>query len=233
MAAAGRVLVYGGSGALGAACVKHFRAKNWAVTAIDARANDEASQNIVVAPSATWTSQYSEIVAQLSKTSPSFDAIVCVAGGWAGGNAASDLVAAAELMSAQSIATSTISAQLAGKFLASKGLLVLTGSAAALSPTPGMMGYGLAKAAVHHLVRSLGAPEAGLPQDAAAVGILPITLDTPSNRQYMGGDTSSWTPLDYVAGLLHEWAASPGSRPASGSLVVLKTAQGQTTLVPS
>ena len=37
----------------------------------------------------------------------------------------------------------------------------------------GMLGYGLAKAAVHQLVESLADPKSGLPSNSAVVGILP------------------------------------------------------------
>lgn len=55
------------------------------------------------------------------------------------------------------------------------GLFQLTGAAAAAAAegTPGMLGYGLAKAAVHQLVRSLAADGSGMPADATVVGILP------------------------------------------------------------
>ena len=43
----------------------------------------------------------------------------------------------------------------------------------------------MAKAAVHQLVKSLGKSGSGLPKDACALGILPITLDTPMNRKFM------------------------------------------------
>ena len=36
-----------------------------------------------------------------------------------------------------------------------------------------MIGYGLAKSAVHHLVQDLAQPNGGLPQDAKVAGILP------------------------------------------------------------
>lgn len=39
--------------------------------------------------------------------------------------------------------------------------------------TTGMIGYGMAKAAVHQLCRSLGGDKSGLPAGAAAVAILP------------------------------------------------------------
>ena len=69
-------------------------------------------------------------------------------------------------------------------------LLVLPGAKPAVAGTPGMMGYGMAKAAVHQLVKSLASPGSGLPDLACVLGLLPVTLDTPMNRKFMpGADT--------------------------------------------
>lgn len=58
------------------------------------------------------------------------DAILCVAGGWVGGNAANkDFIKNTELMCQQSLWSSTISARLASLYLKSSGLLQLTGAA--------------------------------------------------------------------------------------------------------
>lgn len=63
-----------------------------------------------------------------------------------------------------------------------------------------MIGYGMAKAAVHHLTKSLAQKESGLPNDALVLAILPITLDTPMNRKWMPkADFGTWTPLEFVA----------------------------------
>ena len=63
-----------------------------------------------------------------------------------------------------------------------------------------MIGYGMAKAAVHQLCKSLADPQGGLPKDSSVLSILPITLDTPMNRKWMPkADTSTWTPLEFVA----------------------------------
>ena len=51
--------------------------------------------------------------------------------------------------------------------------------------TAGMMGYGMAKAAVHQLVASLASEGSGLPVDCCVLGLLPVTLDTPMNRKFM------------------------------------------------
>lgn len=100
----------------------------------------------------------------------------------------------------QSVWSSLISSSLAAAHLKDGGLLTLTGAKAALEPTPGMIGYGMAKAAVHHLTKSLGKSNGGLAKNAAALAILPITLDTPMNRKWMPkADFSTWTPLEFVA----------------------------------
>lgn len=63
-----------------------------------------------------------------------------------------------------------------------------------------MIGYGLAKAAVHQLTQSLAGEGGGLPANSLVIAILPQTLDTPMNRKWMpNADTSTWTPLDFVA----------------------------------
>ncbi|KAG5459329.1 MAG: hypothetical protein BJ554DRAFT_279 [Olpidium bornovanus] len=89
-----------------------------------------------------------------------------------------------------------------------------------------MIGYGMVKAAVFHLVSSLSSEGSGLPKGSKVVAILPIwrrkemlvesvwsrfllvklwsfsvTIDTPMNRKAMpDADRSTWTPLDVIAG---------------------------------
>lgn len=95
--------------------------------------------------------------------------------------------------------TSVIAANVAETYLGEKGLVVLTGAVPALGGTPGMIGYGMAKAAVHQLVKSLSMSGSGLPADSTVLAILPMTLDTPANRKHLAGvDTSTWTPLATV-----------------------------------
>merc|ERR1712130_666776 len=106
------------------------------------------------------------------------------------------------------------------------GLLVLTGAAAATGPTPGMIAYGVTKAATHHLISSLA--ESGLPQGSAVVGILPICLDTQANREGMPtANFDDWTPLETVADLLLKWAKNE-DRPATGALVKMTTKNKET-----
>ncbi|KAM9450223.1 dihydropteridine reductase [Clarias gariepinus] len=230
-----KVIIYGGKGALGSKCVEYFRSKDWWVACIDLHANEEANSSITVQMTDSFHEQAHKVTADVGELlgDKKVDAILCVAGGWAGGSAkAKTLYKNSDLMWKQSVWTSTISSHLATKHLKEGGLLTLTGAKAALGPTPGMIGYGMAKAAVHQLCQSLGGDKSGLPAGAAAVAILPVTLDTPMNRQFMpDADITSWTPLEYVAELLHKWAMGE-ERPPSGTLVQLVTTNGKTETTP-
>ncbi|MEE6462423.1 hypothetical protein FKM82_001587 [Ascaphus truei] len=198
-----RVLVYGGRGALGTKCVEYFKSKSWWVASIDITENEAASANIVVKMSDSFTEQSDQITTGIEQLlgGQKVDAILCVAGGWAGGSAkAKSFYKSCDQMWKQSVWTSAISSHLATKHLKEGGLLTLSGAKAALSATPGMMAYGMAKATVHQLCQSLGGEKSGLPTNSAAVAILPVTLDTPANRASMpDADFSSWTPLEFIA----------------------------------
>ncbi|XP_058506614.1 quinoid dihydropteridine reductase a [Solea solea] len=232
--AANRVIVYGGRGALGSKCVEHFKSKGWWVACIDMAANDEANENVIVKMSESFTEQAGQVTTDVAQLlgEHKVDAILCVAGGWAGGKCSSkDLYKNTDLMWKQSVWTSTISSHLAALHLKPGGLLTLAGAKAALSGTAGMVGYGMAKAAVHQLCQSLAEEKSGLPAGAAAVAILPVTLDTPMNRKFMpDADFGSWTPLEYVADTFFSWATGV-QRPASGSLMQLMTSGGETQAV--
>ena len=54
--------------------------------------------------------------------------------------------------------------------------MVLPGAQPALGGTSGMMGYGMAKAAIHQLTKSLASADSGLPKDTKTYALLPITL---------------------------------------------------------
>merc|ERR1712227_571102 len=133
----------------------------------------------------------------------------------------------------QSVWSSAIAARLASQNLKTGGVLQLTGARPCAAGTPGMIGYGMAKAAVHQLTPSLADPKAaGLPEGCVTLAILPVTLDTPMNRKFMpDADKSTWTSMEFLASLFHDWIKGSG-RPASGSLVEIITKHGETTFKP-
>lgn len=235
MAATNRAIVYGGKGGLGTVIVDHFKSKGWWICSVDIRGNEKADTNVLVNPDDDWTKQEATVCEAVSNllSENKVDAVINMAGGWAGGSANSpDFIKNADLMWKQSVWSSTISAALASKHLKAGGCLVLPGAQPALKGTAGMMGYGMAKAAVHQLAKSLSDPKSGLPENASTLCLLPITLDTPMNRKWMPkADTSTWTSLEFVSELLFTWSTVPSDRPASGSLVQLVTKEGKTSLV--
>ncbi|KAH3785990.1 dihydropteridine reductase-like [Dreissena polymorpha] len=234
MALNGRVLVYGGKGALGSVIVSSFKAKNYWVGSIDLAPNEQADGNVVVKSGDSWTEQEEDITKGVETLlgDHKLDAVLCVAGGWAGGNAASkEFIKNADAMWKQSVWTSAIAASLAAKHLREGGLVTLPGAQPAIAGTPGMIGYGMAKAAVHQLVKSLAAGNSGLPANSTALAMLPVTLDTPMNRKWMpNADHSTWTPLEFVSETFHKWINNEGL-PDSGSLVQFITKDSKTELV--
>ncbi|PIO64162.1 hypothetical protein TELCIR_14221 [Teladorsagia circumcincta] len=149
--AAGKVIVYGGRGALGSTILEHFKksgfvglikfcTKKWTLS-IDLVANETANINVLVDGKEDWVSQETSIMSGVSAALDSpVDAIFCVAGGWAGGNAeAEDFIKNADLMWRQ------------------------------------------------------------------------------------------WTPMLYIAEMLLEWTVAPDKRPESGSLLKVRTVEGETS----
>lgn len=195
--------------------------------------NEQADFSIVVSRDSNWVDQEKEVVTKIGSqlNGQKLDAVICVAGGWAGGNATKDLANSSDLMWKQSVWTSSISAAVGAQFLKTGGFLALTGANAALEGSPGMIGYGMAKAAVHHLTKSLAAKDSGLPEDSLVIAILPVTLDTPMNRKWMAkADFTTWTPLEFIAEIFLKWTNGV-ERPQNGSLIQLVTKDSKTNLI--
>eukprot|EP01111_Echinosteliopsis_oligospora_P014253 TRINITY_DN5331_c0_g1_i1.p1 TRINITY_DN5331_c0_g1~~TRINITY_DN5331_c0_g1_i1.p1 ORF type:complete len:262 (-),score=91.89 TRINITY_DN5331_c0_g1_i1:262-969(-) len=224
-----RILVYGGCGALGSAVVTSFKSNGWETVSVDFSASPHATHSVVIAGSGK--DDISRVIEELQKKSiTAIDTLVCVAGGWNGGSIEKDdIFATTEKMWQFNVQSAVAASHVASKTLTEGGMLVLTGAYAAINSTPGMIAYGITKSATHHLIKSLAAPNSGLPAKATVVGILPVTLDTPTNRAAMPkAKFDEWTPLDVVSSRLFEWASSPDSRPSSGSLIALKTSNNHT-----
>lgn len=230
-----RLLVYGGRGALGTTITKHFKAKNWWVSSVDILKNKEADLNIQVQAEDSLDEQQKIVKAVISSVlgDKKLDAIICVAGGHVNEKLLNDFVVASEMRWKDCVCSSLICADIAINFLKEGGLLSLTGAKSALEPHPTRIGYGMAKEAVHHLVKSLASVQVGLPKNSTVVGVLPAILDTPQNRKlFPKGDYSTWTPLMHMASMFENWSINQSQRPRSGSLVEIVTLQNHTKITP-
>ena len=79
-----RLLVVGGSGALGKSVVSAFKKINWNVTNIDVVNNQDADSNLLVDPLINIGQENSSKIIPLLKDKK-FNSIICTAGGWTGG----------------------------------------------------------------------------------------------------------------------------------------------------
>lgn len=233
---ANKIVVVGGAGALGRQLVKTLLADNCQVLSVDLRVNDATPHNVLITKPLTDHANL-EAASQQARQHGPFSAVFVVAGGWQGGSASSSSFLASSLsMWEMNVLGALLGASIACSLIP-HGFLMMTSAKASLIATPGMAGYGMAKAATNQLVKSLAAEGNGLPKGVSTIAILPEILDTPANRDAMGkgADLSSWTPLDVLAEKLKNWALNPADRPPSGSLVAITTRSSQTCfqVVPS
>lgn len=232
----GKLLVYGGKGALGSAVVKHFQLRNWWIRTVDFyKGNQEEEIDIIIDEDHSLEEQRELVRHRLMKElgKEKLDAVVCVAGGWSGENEIKHLIKTTDDRWRDCVWGPLISADVAKKYLRRGGLLTLTGARSALRARHGMVSYGMAKGAVHHLVKSLGRADSGMPIDSVTIGILPAVLDTSKNRLLMPrADRSQWTPLSYMTDLFDTWVTKEDTRPLNGSLMEIITVNNQTKVNP-
>ena len=117
------------------------------MTNIDIKNNIEADVNVLVEGD-TWQSQEQCVTSGVASAvgEDKLDAVICVAGGWAGGSPASkEFIKNSGAMWRSSVWPASISASLATSHLKEGGMVILPGAAPAVSGTPGMAGYGMAK----------------------------------------------------------------------------------------
>ncbi|KAJ3111446.1 hypothetical protein HK100_002677 [Physocladia obscura] len=247
------VLVYGGAGSVGTRVVQRFLLAGWHVTSADVRANGAASASVTVGSS--LEESHAAVLRSLASHQPrgSLDAIVNVAGGWAGGNlqdhgecSASLVARRPSLMNSRpprNVAGNAGPERASGRGGGARGGYAAGGrrragarggacADAALAATPAMVAYGLAKAAVHQLVKSIAAEHSGFPAKATVVGLLPNTLDTLPNRAAMPtADYKDWTPLDSFADRILA-LADKKFIVQSGALIRVVSKSGKTEYLP-
>ncbi|XP_014272165.1 dihydropteridine reductase [Halyomorpha halys] len=235
-----KVVIYGACGALGTAVVKYFQKKLWWIGSIDTQSFIcdslvDVDKSFIVNVLDTWFQQEANINPEMAKIlgDDKLDAIICVAGSLCNGNlACSDFIETALTAWRQCVWSSCIAASLSNKFLKEGGLLTLTGANMALKGTPDMIGYGMAKGAVHQLTKSLAGQNSGLPPKAQVISILPVIVDTPVHRElYPNDDWSSWTPPEHISSIIYKWITVPQERPPNGSLASLFTKNFKTKYV--
>jgi dihydropteridine reductase len=206
-----KVLILGGSGALGKSVVNTFKLTkpNWNVINLDFIENKNADSNYKL-NSTNFTSK--EEISKIGKSEflqNKLDCIINVAGGWRGGSIESeDILESTQQMMSMNLYSTLLSAHLAKKFLKENSLLIFTGANSVKEGMHSwMMGYQLSKNSVHHLTEVLLKNPNELPNNTKLITILPNTIDTESNRKAMpDADFSSWTKPEEIAKVMKKWA---------------------------
>ncbi|CAD7943362.1 unnamed protein product [Amoebophrya sp. A25] len=251
------ILVYGSCGSLGRSTVRALKSSGARLLGVDIGKNSDCDASVQVDVATKSPTAQQEMVLEQAgdflrhkdNGGRGLSAVLCLSGGWAGGNAIEPLLLKnTEQMVSSSLYASLIAASVAAKFstaspstsgaTSSNGtappLLLLPG-AAPLLPTAGaapafMLPYIVAKAGVHSLLDSMAADAAtaGLPEELRVFGIAPVTLDTEMNRKGMpDADFSSWTPLDSLADQIKLWCDDPLSV-EHGKMYKVVTENGKT-----
>jgi len=228
-----RLLVWGGNGALGQSIIKAFQKIQWETVSVDYVGNKDATTNVLLAKNKNWKDNALHASSAIGQQK--FEAMVNTAGAWVGGSIKDDMIFEQFDLMVQFNAKSAIAlSHLATKHLADGGSLILTGAAAALEPCQSMLAYGLSKQIVHSLVTSMSDSKNGLGvKNAVVVGILPVTIDTETNRKAMpGSDVSGWTPPEHFAERIVLWLTSKaqGKKPVNGSLYKFSTSDNRTSV---
>lgn len=261
-------LVVGSSGVLGSTVARHLSRMNINVIGADIQEVSETAQlhDFVPLPHPGQDVGLGEVTRRLTAgvsnvlgEDGTLDVVVVAAGGWEGDppypeesieDGAVEFGDSIDRMMKMNLHPVVASGYVAQHFMnPSGGLFVVIGATAALSPTPGMMGYGLSKTATHHFVQTFGTMTGAalntkaqrkkslkLRQNLASlddltvVGILPTKIDTPNNRKAEPkADFTKWADPKDMAKEIGHWVTDEHLRPHSGSLVkVFPTANGAT-----
>lgn len=204
----GRVLIYGGSGALGARCVSCFKSNDFWVISVDSHENSEADHNIIVDKVLSLKEQEQAILITLKLLLEDsvLDGVFCVAGGCSAGSL-EDIVSCMDKMWKLNLVPSIISTSIATKHLKEQGIFLLTGSKAAMEPSLKYLPYSIVKNSIHFLVKSLVSQrDNGLPRGTRIVEIVPdIVMETPYNA----------SPLDIIAEIFFKWSIGEEQPPSN------------------
>jgi dihydropteridine reductase len=227
-------IVIGGAGAFGRVLVRDLKMKGFNPISIDFAQNADASDNLIVKANVPLREQVKGLLGDVADrvgADGSLKGVFCSAGGWAGGYAGDDnFLDALHQMNSMNLESAALAAHISCKHLAPSGLLLLTGAEAALRPTPSMLAYGLSKVSTHFLLQSVAHDPAFMKKNASALAMVPCTIDTPMNRTYMAdADHSSWTKPEDISRRAMRFLEDEASRPESGSMLAVYTAQGVNT----
>lgn len=210
-----RVLISGASGGLGAAVVQAFvtRGAHVAGVARTAGAGDAVEW-------ITGDLARPEEARRVVEAAGRVDVLVHLMGGFDGGSPVhqtGDDVWTRMLDLNLNSAFYLLRAVLPGMLAAGRGRIIAVSSRTALEPAAGLSAYGVSKAALNALIRTVALETRN--SGVTANAVLPSVIDTPANRRAMpSADFTRWVTPESIAGTIC-WLASDAAADVSGALI--------------
>ena len=217
------VLITGASGGLGTAVTRAFLDTGASVAAVSlpglALPGTE-SRLLEISADLTVAAEASRVVEEVNRRFQRIDALVHLLGGFEGGTPVartSDDVWTRMLDLNLNTAFYMLRAVLPLMLEAGYGRILAIGSRTAVEPAATLSAYGVSKAALVMLVRTVAAEvrRSGVTANA----VLPSVIDTPRNRAAdPGADFSKWVQPESIARLL-VWLASDAAADVNGAVI--------------
>lgn len=217
------VLISGASGGLGEAVTQAFLDAGALVAGVSRQWPPEASNTPGFLPVAADLTQEAGCAAAVEAALAQWsrlDAAVHLMGGYTGGTTVEATpVEVWDRMMSMNLRSAFLffRAALPPMLKAGRGRLLAVGSRPGLDPVAGLAAYGVSKAGLHALVRTLAAENKD--RGITANAVLPSTIDTPANRTAMPkADASKWVTPESIGSLL-VYLACDAAQDINGALV--------------
>ncbi|MFB6155878.1 MAG: SDR family oxidoreductase [Haloferacaceae archaeon] len=221
----GRVaLVTGASGALGSAVVETFEDAGATVAATDVVPPDDEDALLDTGGDVTFyrgdftdESDVSRVVEQVVSDHGRLDVLLNVAGTWRGGNPVAETdVSTFDLVMDVNLKTMFLASKHAIPHLReTEGAVVSVSARASLEGGEGDGPYRASKAGVRILTETVAEENLGVVRSNA---VMPSVLDTPANREMLGGPEDEWVKPAQVARVM-AFLCSDGAEVTSGAAV--------------
>lgn len=211
-----RILITGASGGLGSAVVEQFLSEGHEVVGVARSWKDSDPRFRQISADLSNGAACRRMAAEAGQPG----ALIHVLGAFAGGSTVAetsedtwDQMMSVNLRSAFLV----FQAVLPGMIERGQGRIVAVGSRSGVEPSPKFAAYGVSKAGLVYLIRTLALELKG--SGITANVVLPSVIDTAANRASMpDADFSKWVSPASIATVV-SWLASDASHDVSGAVV--------------
>lgn len=213
------VLITGASGGLGSAVVRAFVESGAAVYGVDRAWRETPARCTTISADLTTAAGCNGAVKAVLEHGP-LDALVHLLGGFSGGRPVAETdIETWDRMINLNVRSAFLMfhAALPSMLSNGRGRILAIGSRVAVEPVATLSAYGVSKAGLVALIRTLALElkDTGITANA----VLPSTIDTPGNRAAMpNADFSKWVKPESIASLL-VWLASDEAADVSGAVI--------------